>query len=109
MSEGHVRLLHANNVKIRILLAVSTISIICTLSMGVFALFLYYENKATNPISSDTPDYGALKSKIELNLKVLVNLSETLFSLTRVPESSTSRSTFTVDDSWAVIPSYEWD
>ena len=108
LSEANIRLLHSNNVKIKLVLAVSTISIICT-CIGVFALFFYHANRATNPSSSDNPDFDTLESKTELNLQVLVNLSETLSSLTGVPKFSTISITFTVDDSWAEIQSYECD
>ena len=93
----------------KILLAVASISVVCTFALGVFTLFIYYDNKATKNSDSDSPDCDTLVSKLELSLKILSNLGEALANLTKVLESSTSSPSLTVDGSWAIIPTYEWD
>ena len=92
-----------------ILLAITSISVICTFAFGALTLFIYFDNRAASNSDSASQDCDTCVSKLDLSLKVLTDLGEALANHTKVSEYSTSSSSVTVNESWAQIPKYKWD
>ena len=108
ISGEHLQLVRSGNTKMKIIMAIASISIVCSIAFGALTLSLYYDKKANNS-DLDSSNCDSLVSKLELSLKVVTNLGEALANLTKVSQFSTSSPVETVDGSWAIIPKYEWD
>ena len=91
----------------KILLAITSISVICTFAFGALTLFIYFDKQAASNSISASQYCDTCVSKLDMSLKVLTDLGEVLANLTKVSESSTSSPLVTVDESWASIPKYK--
>ena len=108
LSGDSIKLVQANNTKLKILLVIATVTIIVSVVFGVVTVSLHYGKKADNS-SPDDPDCDGLVARLEFTLKALADLRETLANLTRLSQdSSTSNPDNAVDQTWNSSPRYSW-
>ena len=108
MSGEHLQLVRSGNTKMKILMTIASISIVCSIAFRALTLSLYYDKKADNS-DLDSPNCDSLVNRLEISLKVITDLGEALASLTKMPQFSTISLDKTVDMSWAVSSKYKWN
>ena len=105
-SGEQIKLTHADNTKLKILVVIATFSIIVSVAFGVWNVSLHYGKKAENSNPDDSGCDG-LAARLEFSLKALTDLREPLTSLTRLSQNSlTSTSDNAVDSTWNSSPKY---
>ena len=107
LSGDSMKLVQANNTKLKILLMIATVTIIVCVVFGVVTVSLHYVKKADNS-SPDSPDCDELVARLEFTLKALADLRETLANLTRSSQDSTNKPDNAVDQTWNSSPRYSW-
>ena len=107
LGEKQLKLLHANNVKIKILILVVTLAMVAGVVLGIWNVSIYYNNKT----SHDPKDSACveLEAKLETSLQAITRLSKLVNKLTRSTQDSlTSSLNTSVVSSWSSRPRYTW-
>ena len=107
LGDKQLKLLHAGNVKLKILILVVTLAMVAGVVLGIWNVSIYYNNK-----TSHAPKDSAcveLEAKLETSLQAITRLSELVTKLTRsTQDSSTSSLNTSVVSSWSSRPRYTW-
>ena len=106
-SEEQIQLNRSANTKLKILIFIATLYLNVVSGFRAWSISIEYGKKAT---TSDGPGCNSLEAKLEVSLKELNVLRESVASLTWLLQNSlTSASDNVVDLSWNSKPKYTWD
>ena len=106
-SGEQIKLARAGNAKLKILVVIATLAIVISVAFGIWNVTIHYGKKATK--TSEDPACVGLEAKLELSLKALAGLRETLTNFTRLAqESLTSNFDTRADSTWSSHPKYTW-
>ena len=107
IGDKQLKLLHAGNVKLKILTLVVTLAIVAGIVLGIWNVSIYYNNKTSHAPKDST--CVELEAKLEANLQAITRLSELVDKLTRsTKDSLTSSFNTTIVNSWSSRPRYTW-
>ena len=107
IGDKQLKLLHAGNVKLKILTLVVTLAIVAGVVLGIWNVSIYYNNKTSHAPKDST--CVELEAKLEDSLQAITRLSELVTKLTRSKQdSSTSSLNTSVVSSWSSRPRYTW-
>ena len=107
IGDKQLKLLHAGNVKLKILTLVVTLAIVAGVVLGIWNVSIYYNNKTSHAPKDST--CVELEAKLEASLQAITRLSELVTKLTRsTQDSSTSSLNTSVVSSWSSRPRYTW-
>ena len=106
-SDEQTQFRRSANTKLKILIFIATLCLIMVSGFGAWSISIKYGNQAT---TSDGSSCNSLEAKLEVSLKELNVLKESLANLTRLLQDSlTSTSDNVVDLSWNSKPRFTWD
>ena len=107
LGKKQLQLLHANNVKIKILILIVTLALVAGVVLGIWNVSIYYNNQ-----TSHAPKDSAcveLEAKLETSLQAITRLSELVYNLTSSTQNSLTSSINTSNvSSWSGRPRYTW-
>ena len=109
IGDKQLKLLHAGNVKLKILILVLTLAIVAGIVLGIWIVSIHYNNKTSHAPKDST--CVELEAKLEDSLQAITRLSELVTKLTRSTQDSlplTSSLNTSVVSSWSSRPRYTW-
>ena len=107
LGEKQLQLLHANNVKIKILILIVTLALVAGVVLGVWNVTIYYSNKTSH--DPEDSAWVELEAKLETSLQAITRLSELVNNLTSSTQNSLTSSINTSKvSSWSGRPRYTW-
>ena len=109
LGDKQLKLLHAGNVKLKILILVLTLAIVAGVALGIWIVLTHYNNNTSH--APKDPTCVELAAKMEDALQAITRLSELVTKLTRSTQDSlpsTSSLNTSVVSSWSSRPRYTW-
>ena len=108
VGDKQLQLLHAGNVKLKILILVMTLSIVANVALGIWIMYTHHDKTLNASADLTCVDVAA---KLETTLQAINQLSELVTLLTTSAQGSTtptSRQNTSARPSWGVQPRYKW-
>ena len=110
LGDKQLKLLHAGNVKLKILILVLTLAIVAGVALGIWIVLTYHTNDISH--APKEPSCVELAATLEDALQAITRLSELVTTLTSStkdsPPSTSSSNTSVVSNSWSNRPRYTW-
>lgn len=110
LGDKQLKLLHAGNVKLKILILVLTLAIVAGVALGIWIVLTHYNNNTSH--APKEPTCVELAATLEDALQAITRLSELVTTLTRSTQdsspSTSSSNTSVVSNSWSNCPRYTW-
>ena len=110
LGDKQLKLLHAGNVKLKILILVLTLAIVAGVALGIWIVLTYYTNDISH--APKEPSCVELAATLEDALQAITRLSELVTTLTSSTKDSSpltsSSNTSVASNSWSNRPRYTW-
>ena len=110
LGDKQLKLLHAGNVKLKILILVLTLAIVAGVALGIWIVLTYHTNDISH--APKEPSCVELAATLEDALQAITRLSELVTTLTSSTKDSSpltsSSNTSVASNSWSNRPRYTW-